>query len=68
MLELFSRRQSFGEAKPFIGMTKGAERSGMRAYDEIYTYEVGKPTWSYSTIWYAGTIAYDGYHCSEVDW
>ena len=61
-LDLLINNKSFREVHSFIGKIKEARSSGMRAYDEIPTYEAGKATWTHSTIWYAGTIAHDGYH------
>jgi len=34
----------------------------MSVYDEVPTYEVGVATWGHSDMWYASTIAHDGYH------
>ena len=53
---------SFEEIRPYIAVIKEAQRSGMRAYGEQPTYEVGQPTWRHSPVWYAGTIVHDGYH------
>jgi len=50
-----------------IGVIRQAERSGMRAYDEPPTYEVGAATWTHSTVWYAGTIAHDACHSMLYD-
>ena len=46
----------------YVKVIISAERSGMRAYANPPTYEVGPTTWQASTLWYAGTIAHDAYH------
>ena len=61
-LKMLAQLPEFLQIKPHIGLIRRAERSGMRAYDEIPTYEVADPTSSHSTIWYASTIAHDGFH------
>lgn len=61
-LEMLAGLPEFSQIKSFIGLIRQAERSGMRAYDKIPTYEVADPTSSHSTLWYASTIAHDGFH------
>jgi len=61
-LALLEGSTTFTQVARYIAVIKQAEHSGMRAYDERPTYEVGFRTWDYSASWYAGTIAHDGYH------
>lgn len=61
-LTILDRSNSFGLVTPYLGRIKEAKSSGMKAYDEPPTYDVGKETWQKGTMWYAGTIAHDAYH------
>jgi hypothetical protein len=52
----------FSEIQRTIAVIKQGGRSGMKAYAKKPTFVVGKRTWSYSALWYAGAIAHDCYH------
>lgn len=59
-LKMLRKTRCFKEIKPYIGVIKEAQKSSMQVYDK--TYEVAGPTWQHSVVWYASTIAHDGYH------
>ena len=61
-LALLQNARELGFVQRYIKIIKEGERSGMRAFDEKPTYEVGAATWQHSALWYAGTIAHDSYH------
>lgn len=61
-LKLLKSTSTYAVIAPYLGIIKEGAISGMRAYDEIPTYEVGQETWKHSDVWYASTIAHDGYH------
>ena len=46
----------------YIGRIKQAPSSGMAAYLNPPTFNVGNPTSTYSTTWYATCIVHDAYH------
>ena len=46
----------------YVAIIEQNEFSGMRAYDELPTFQVGKATYNASTTWYAGAIVHDAYH------
>ena len=61
-LAVLGNSYSFDEVRPYLARIKQSTRSGMRAYDDPPTFDVGEATWTESSIWYAGTIAHDAYH------
>jgi len=46
----------------YIAIIEQSTYSGMRAYDILPTYQVGKATYNASATWYASTIVHDAYH------
>lgn len=45
-----------------LAVLRQGRRSGVKAWAERPIFTVGTPTWSHSSIWYAGTIAHDAFH------
>jgi len=46
----------------YIAVIEQSTYSGMRAYDDPPTYQVGEATYNASTTWYASTIIHDACH------
>lgn len=61
-LILVIRAPSFATVRSYIGKIAESARSGMRAYADPPTYEVGRATSTSNVFWYASTIAHDSYH------
>lgn len=61
-LKLLEGSRSFRKAKKYLGAIKESARSGMNARSNPPVYEVGRPTWSAETLWYASPIAHDTFH------
>ena len=61
-LTLLGSVPEFALIRDSIAVIRQARRSGMKAWLPKPTFNVGKPTWSHSVVWYAGAIAHDAYH------
>jgi hypothetical protein len=61
-LALLHATRSFAAVRPYVAVIRESPHSGMRADAAEPTYEVGAATWQHSSIWFAGSIAHDGYH------
>ena len=61
-LDLLKPTSQFDIIQAHISIIQQGSRSGMKAWAQKPTFVVGKRTWRYSTIWYAGAIAHDAYH------
>ncbi len=59
---LLRKSPTFQTIKKHIAIIKEGEHSGMHAQLARPTYEVGAATWKHSAMWFAGSIAHDGYH------
>ncbi len=53
---------AFEKICTYVGLIDQGEHSAMWAYEDPPRYEVGGGTASYSTTWYASTIAHDATH------
>jgi len=58
------KKSQFGYelATSYIAVIEQSTYSGMRAYDNPPTYQVGEATYNASTTWYASTIIHDAFH------
>ena len=61
-LALLEGATTFSKISPYIAIIEEAEHSGMVAWTEKPTFQVGRNTWNRGAAWYAGTIAHDGCH------
>lgn len=61
-VEMLSRLPEFDQIQPYVYVIRQAECSGMFAYYEEPTLDVGEITWRHSPEWYASVIAHDSFH------
>ena len=61
-LTLLHSLPAFEIVRAHLAVIRQAKRSGVKAWLAKPTFNVGKPTWSHSAVWYAGAIAHDAYH------
>jgi hypothetical protein len=61
-LALLRASSQFELIRSHIQIIRQARRSGMKAWIDRPTFQVGAATWQHSPLWYAGAIAHDAYH------
>jgi hypothetical protein len=61
-LSLLQRLGEFDVVRSHLAAIRQGKRSGVTAWAARPVFTVGTPTWSHSSIWYAGAIAHDAYH------
>jgi hypothetical protein len=63
-LKLLAERapDALADVEEYIGLIRQGPRSGMRAFDDPPTLELGDPSTFYSITWCAGSIVHDAHH------
>lgn len=53
---------AFELIRAHLAVIRQGKRSGVQASARMPIFTVGRPTWNYSALWYAGAIAHDAFH------
>jgi hypothetical protein len=61
-LALLRTSSQYELIRSHIRIIRQARRSGMKAWIDQPTFQVGAATWQHSPLWYACAIAHDAYH------